>query len=1606
MVKEVLPPLCLINTPWRRLPHLNHSVSATNWSFEPDSVVTMETPRRSDPGRTTPSPRPQRTTFRPSHLQDYEVDYGDAKQQPATSSLRHEVRLSSSLPSLYESPGPSNPSANLMQQIVETAKQQSETAKQQSETAKRQTELLEQVLLRTTPQSSARSSRAASRQQSPWAHLQKSVSRMQPALDDCRTPKRLEDTQAPAQHSPPLAAEEQPSPKPNYQPSRQLYPSPPPLNRTTPFNQSASFMPFRPIPLIPKDHQQSYTLQHCDPQAQSQDYTNQVLSVPLSQPIDPTQLNPAHNFTPIKQDTVIDRHVSPPVADLQLKPKTSWYVPPHPLNHVEGPTFPDFTREDRAQYVELRLSLNNLLHQSQSEQYKYALLLKHVKTPNAHRLVLAHAESSTPYTNALQALDRRYGRPYQFVLKEIETLENLPPIRAGDERALDDFSLRVQAIVGMLKSLKDDGVEELHSGSNVKRLLNRLPRSQQQRFRRHQIRKNPNQVKTSLLEFAEWLQLEADCLEFDPTDQAFQARKEQKPRPIIRQATVMYGAEHPQVKTTPAAPPPKVKGKAKIHCPYCDSVAHYLSQCTDFAALTRDLAVSWIKENKRCWRCARSHLARDCDLKKPCHLCKGKHLSSLHDVNQRSPAEPVDSPSESATLYTSNSETLYLDQSRCGGKVFLKVVKVTLHQENRAFETHAILDDGSERTILLSSAAQHLGLRGTTEALKLRTVHQDIKTVHGASVSFSISPADKPHKKFHIQDAFTANHLGLAEYTYSLSALQQKYRHLEGLSIPSLHKVRPTLLIGSDHPELIVPIEPVRLGPPGGPAAVKTCLGWTLQGPSKHLQDQLSASQCLFTSASPKTDLYHQVERLWQLDTLPFRSEKVVTRSKQDQEAVDMLDRSTVRVEINGIHRYATPLLRAKDMPRLQAHKEAAMSYLRSTERRLAKDPPLAITYKQEIDKLERAGYAKKLTPQEVEHSSESWYVPHHIVSHHGKHRIVFNCSFSYKGHNLNNYLLPGPTLGSSLLGVLVRFREHPVAISGDIKQMFHQVRLLPSDQPLLRFLWRDLQSENPPDVYEWRVLPFGTTCSPCCATFALQRHMLYYSETEDRVRHAVQKHFYVDNCLLSTSSPEEARDLVDKLRVLLASGGFEIRQWASNVASVVSHLPAEAKSESAELWISESQADPQEHALGLSWHCSPDTLQYQHRSSPLQDVTMRNIYRTLASQYDPIGYILPFTTRAKVLVQCLWAKEREWDDPLLPSDLLQAWNTWEGELQHLTQIKLPRCYTTPDLDGSEVTRELHVFCDASEVAYGSVAYLRTEDRQGNVQVSFVLARSRVAPKRALSMPRLELCAALTGAQLSRLLHNELTLEIKNTVLWSDSSTVLMWLQSESCRFKVFVGNRIAEIHELTEGLCWRYVDSGSNPADDITRGKTLLELARPNRWSQGPPFLYQVPESWPTLPAPTIEGDTEEFRKPKFCGLTTTGPSAVDATQYASFKDLVEANCRSLDGVAQPPDCPSAADYQLAETTILRQAQIDCFPEEYKALETSKPISSGSCLITLSPEFDSSMRVIRVGGRLRQVEGLSSDAVHPIVLHPKHPRQGSSTPSSTPVSSVSKMES
>lgn len=1237
----------------------------------------------------------------------------------------------------------------------------------------------------------------------------------------------------------------------------------------------------------------------------------------------------------------------------------------------------------------MKLALENLLPADGTELFKYQILVDHLKLEEAKLVADSYLNSPTPYTDTMLSLNNRFGQPHQMALHKIASVMDAPDVRRGDPAAFERFALHVQSLVGLLRTLGPEGDVELHCGSHVVRLLSKLPPELRADFRRRMFNQ-PGAVYT-LLDFSEWLQYESWCQDYD-WQSAKASKDKQVPKFESRQSkrsvTVLHGASGPSEReaVSRGEGSNKFKAKGKPYCPFCENAEHFLSQCPQVIKLSKDQLTEWIRSNRRCWRCARPHQAAQCNLKKLCGLCQRKHLQVLHDINDRPLQEAVKSTQGENCQRSPPTEVLYVDRPAEGNRVLLKVLRVLLSYGNRTLETYAILDDGSERTMLLPAAVRKLGLQGTSEALPLRTIRQDVQTLHGSSVSFHVSPVSKPKTRFLITGAFTATQLGLADHSYPMDSLQKRYNHLLGLPIPPFKNARPLLLIGTDHPHLITPVEPVRLGVRGGPAAIRTRLGWTLQGPAKLISHPLRPQQCLWTSITPQTsELLKHVERLWQVDTLPFRSEKLVTRSRQDQDAIDLLEARTTRIEIDGVFRYATPLLRKRDMPSLQAPKEAVLPSLRSTERRLARDPGRAKAYSEEIEKLVKAGSVKKVNPDEWNNEGESWFIPHPMVTHNSKNRVVFNCSYQYRGQSLNELLLPGPTLGASLLGVLLRFREHVVAISGDIKGMFHQVRLLPEDRPLLRFVWRDSRDESP-QVFEWQVLPFGTTCSPCCATFALQRHLNNHSQPGEDVRFSVERNFYVDNCLQSLPTPEHARELIDKLRQVLASGGFDLRQWASNMPSVVNHLPTEARSDSSELWLAEDKASFPESTLGLSWCCQTDSLGYKHRKVEYTVTTLRNIYRVVASQYDPLGFILPYTTRAKMLIRQLWEKHRDWDDPLLPQDLLQAWKEWEGELQYLSQVTLPRAYLPNGADTAGITREVHVFCDASEQAYGSVAYLRTVDKQGQAHLSFLLARSRVAPKRLHSMPRLELCAALTGAQLARLLEKELTLQIDQVILWSDSTTVLTWLKSESCRFKVFVGTRVAEIHELTARNAWRYVDSASNPADDLTRGKCLKNLVESNRWSQGPPFLLLSPSKWPVQPTTVAEEDNAELRKSTFCGFTSTMPRVDNTAQCGTWKELLEVTAQTLHGAANPDGALSADDYRQAERAILCQAQQDSFPEELSLLKGGKPVPSSSRLLTLSPELDEAGELIRVGGRLRRTEGLGTATLHPIVLDPRHP--------------------
>ncbi|XP_046578480.1 uncharacterized protein LOC124286175 [Haliotis rubra] len=273
------------------------------------------------------------------------------------------------------------------------------------------------------------------------------------------------------------------------------------------------------------------------------------------------------------------------------------------------------------------------------------------------------------------------------------------------------------------------------------------------------------------------------------------------------------------------------------------------------------------------------------------------------------------------------------------------------------------------------------------------------------------------------------------------------------------------------------------------------------------------------------------------------------------------------------------------------------------------------------------------------------------------------------------------------------------------------------------------------------------------------------------------------------------------------------------------------------------------------------------------------------------------------------------------------------------------------------------------------------------VSVTFIAARSRVAPKKQQTIPRLELSAALTGAQLADVLLSELTLPVEKVMLWSDSTTVLAWIHSEPCRYKVFVGTRVAEVQTLTKVENWLYVNTKDNPADCITRGLSIQELIQDSKWSCGPAFLYEPPEKWTSPVVKPVLTDNSEVKN-SFCGaiFTKVSKPLFDDKQYDSWNDLVVMSIAKLYGAADSKRISDTVDQiENVENKVYRQIQKDSFPGEISNLASGKEIQPSSRLLPLSPVYDSECGLIRIGGRLTNADCLLDSVKHPIILDPHH---------------------
>ena len=584
---------------------------------------------------------------------------------------------------------------------------------------------------------------------------------------------------------------------------------------------------------------------------------------------------------------------------------------------------------------------------------------------------------------------------------------------------------------------------------------------------------------------------------------------------------------------------------------------------------------------------------------------------------------------------------------------------------------------------------------------------------------------------------------------------------------------RVRLLIGANVQAAHRVVE-ARYGTVDQTSAVRSVLGWSLVGPA---EDDLVRGKA-FSVSYVKSDniaLNEAMQRMYDTDFVTKVKTDSELLSVNDRRALDIMEKSIKKVD--GHYQVALPW--KSDQISFPNNRIMALRRLNQLKKRFLKDPAFFERYREKIESYLSNGYAQQVS-LDAGISMKAWYLPHHAVQE--KFRVVFDCGASYKGTSLNSQLLHGPDQTSSLIGVLLRFRRGEVAVMADVKAIFHQVRVEPDDAESLRFLWWPKSDFSLPSVdFQMLVHIFGATSSPSVCSFALKRAALD-NETgaSEQTVSSVSKSFYVDDFLGSFLSMEEATSVLKQLRLPLSNCGFRMTKFVSNFKCVLEDIPQEDKRLNLETT----------EVLGLPWHIHSDTLSVDVEISS-KEITRRGILSMISQIFDPLGFLQPFLLPVKKLLQELAVDGLGWDDPI-PEKQSCYWEKWFRCLSGLTQLNLPRAYFPHGFQPVDV--QLHCFSDANQSGYGAVAYLRSENNLGQVKCSFVMGRSRVTPVKPITIPRLELSAAVVAVELVQMLKRELDVEIADVYFWTDSTSVLRYIRSTAKRFHQFVANRIAAI--------------------------------------------------------------------------------------------------------------------------------------------------------------------------------------------------------------------
>ena len=866
-----------------------------------------------------------------------------------------------------------------------------------------------------------------------------------------------------------------------------------------------------------------------------------------------------------------------------------------------------------------------------------------------------YMDADIGYLTAKKLLDDKYGDPYVVSNAYLKKVLEWPSIKTGDDAAVDRLATFLEQCLSAMTSLSYLNI--LDHPHNLQRLIVKLPFYLQDRWRREAIRIRDNGARIpSLKDFTKFVQMEAKIAN-DPVFSRSVLGRIQVPDKNPKKSG--HGRDDPLYKQNNRAT--KVEESQDVHlphdqCPYFKET-HDLDDCQSFVKRTLENRKAWLKEKNMCFACFNAgHRANGCLQRRRCRTCPGKHPTSLHDPDFASKIKKKKSEDDRKqksddgkfnSAHTTYKESSSAQDINCTVTT-MPIVPVKLIANEREVITYAMLDSCSTGTFILEDVRRELQIEGTDTNVLVNTMNGS--QVHQTKVVTGLIVTDiDGNNRVTLPRTFSRDTIPASKDEIPTEELVAKWKHLSKIELPSyLPVVKIRILIGSNCPKAIEPKDFI-VSEDGGSFAVKTFAGWTVVGSKPHsdVQTNVSCNRTLIEDIVPpgKPFQHHFVfeskvkeivtpQELNQMFELEFSERPCIQEYGHSIQDKAFLKKMVEECKFKNGH-YELPL------PFVDGEQAYLPSKrMESLKRKLLKNPSFHADYEKFMSDLLSKDYARIAPAPSRQENGKIWYLPHHGVYHPrkpNKVRVVFDCSAKYLGISLNDTLMQGTDLTNSLVGVLLRFRQSPVAFTADIESMYYQVRVPEDQRDFLRFLWwPDGDLSNEVKEYQMNVHIFGAVSSPSCANFGLNQAA---NDSEQDIGaetcNVLRKNFYVDDCLRSEETEDEAITRIDGVRRACSLGGFRLTKFVCNRSRVLNTIPESERAKQVKRFELRNDNIHLERVLGVDWLVESDAFGFRIvlKDKPL---TRRGILATVSSIYDPLGMAAPFQFVGKTILQDL----------------------------------------------------------------------------------------------------------------------------------------------------------------------------------------------------------------------------------------------------------------------------------------------------------------------------------------------------------------------------------